>query len=119
VGVIAKIGDSYVNAFSKFRVDPNFNWEELEAIAKGFDKLMSGASDAFVKLKMGVGKLASDDMSLTDADRMKIINDVYNDLKAHLDAVNQFAQIVTSVSYIRSLDNKNTKAVEELYGFKK
>jgi hypothetical protein len=118
VGIIAQIGDSYVNAFTKFRLDPNFKWEELEAIAKGFDKLISGASDAFGELKMGIGKLSGDDMSLTDAERLKIIDDVHKVLQNHLGAVNQFTQTLTSVSYIRSIENKNTKVIEELYGFK-
>jgi hypothetical protein len=113
--LVSDIADAYVNAYSKFRMDPNFSMDEIAAIGAGYTKLIKESTRIFKEIDLGTKE---SDMSLTDKDRLDIIEKVYNELKDHKNLVIYFTRKMTCTSYIRSIDNKNMDVISKLYGLK-
>jgi hypothetical protein len=111
--MVGEIGDIYVNSFQKMLSDPNFRYEELTAIANGYSMLLQGSADMLLELKDVVNV---NGLSMTDHERMDIINYVYDRLKNHRNLVGYYTRKNISVSYLRAKKIGETERVIALYG---
>ena len=111
--LVGEIGDIYVNSFQKMLSDPNFRYEELAAISNGYTVLLQESSDMLLEMKDVVN---INGLSMTDHERMDIINYVYDRLKNHRNLVDYYTRKNISVSYLRAKKAGDADRVIALYG---
>lgn len=111
--LVGEISDIYVNSFQKMMVDPNFSVEELNAIASGYAKLLEQSNDLLNDLK-GVVNIST--LSLTDKDRMDIVDDCYKSMVEYRNLVRYYTNKNIGVSLLRAKQKKDTERVLSLYG---
>jgi hypothetical protein len=111
--IVGEIGDIYVNSFQRMLADPNFRYEELIAIANGYTILLQESADMILELKDVVNL---NGLSMTDHERMDIINYVYDRLKTHRNLVSYYTRKNISISYLRAKKAGETDRVVALYG---
>lgn len=111
--LIGEISDIYVNSFQLMMQDDNYSVEELGAIAFGYTKLLAESSDLLKELKEVVN-ISS--LSLSDKERMDIIDRTYNEVRRYRNLVGYYTNKNISVSYLRSQKRGDTARVLALYG---
>lgn len=109
----AEIGDIYVQNFDRMLTDKNFSDRELSAIASGYTRLLQGAGDQLADLKTVINP---SDLSMTDKDRMDVVDKVYNEVRNYRDLTVYFTRKNVNVSYLRAQKNNNTERIKALYG---
>jgi hypothetical protein len=75
--------------------------------------LLQDASDMILEIKDVVNV---NGLSMTDAERMQLINFVYDKLKAHRNLVAYYTRKNISISYLRAKKANDTQRVLALYG---
>jgi hypothetical protein len=111
--IVGEIGDIYVDAYGRMLSDPHFRYEELIAIANGYTILMQESADMILELKEVVN---TNGLSMTDHERMDIINYVYDRLKRHRNLVSYYTRKNISISYLRAKKAGDADRVAALYG---
>jgi hypothetical protein len=111
--LVGEIGDMYVNNFEKMLSDPHFRYEELTAISNGYTILLKESADMLLEMKNVVNV---NGLSMTDHERMNIINYVYDRLKDHRNLVSYYTRKNISISYLRAKKAGDTDRVVALYG---
>lgn len=111
--MIGEISDIYVNNFQKMLVDENYSPEELSAIASGYTKILEESSDIFQELKTVVSATG---LSMTDKERMDLVNQAYNEVKHFRDLTNYYTRKNISVSYLRAKKTNDLDRIMSLYG---
>jgi hypothetical protein len=111
--MVGEISDLYVTSFGKMLNDPNFNAQELNAIAFGYAKLLNESTELLKELKQIV---SASTLSLNDKERMDIIDKVYREVKTYCNLVRYYTNKNISVSFIRAKKKNDTQRVLELYG---
>jgi hypothetical protein len=111
--LVGEIGDIYVNSFQKMLSDPHFRYEELTAISNGYTVLLQESADMLLELKEVVNV---NGLSMTDHERMDIINYVYDRLKRHRNLVSYYTRKNISISYLRARKAGDADRVVALYG---
>jgi len=111
--IVGDINDIYVNNYQKMLSDPHFRQNELVAISKGYTVLLRESADMLMELKNVVNE---NGLSMTDAERMDIVNNVYENLRNHRNLVNYYTRKNISVSYLRAKKAGDTERVMSLYG---
>jgi hypothetical protein len=86
--------------------------EELGAIAFGYAKLLEQSGDLLVELKAVV---SSNGLSMTDKERLDIIDRTYNSVKKCRNLVSYYTNKNIAVSYLRSQRSGDTNRVIALY----
>ena len=114
IEMVSEITDIYVNGFNKMVTDPNFTHDELEAISGGYAKLLEEGGALITELKNVVTK--NNGLSLSDKERMEVIDQVYNKMVEYRNLTNYFTKKSISVSYLRANKKNDTKRVLDLYG---
>lgn len=111
--LVGDVSEMYVNNFGKMLNDPNFNEQELTAIANGYSILLNESTELLKELKQIVN---SSSLSLNDKERMDIIDQVYVKVKEYHNLVRYFTNKNISVSYLRAKKANNSQRVLGLYG---
>lgn len=111
--LVGEITDIYVGSFQKMMSDPNYSIEELNAIADGYAKLLEQSNDVLNELKSVVNIST---LSLTDKDRIDIVDDCYRSMAEHRNLVRYYTNKNIGVSLIRAKQKKDTQRVLSLYG---
>lgn len=111
--MVGEISDIYVNNFQKMLSDPNYSVEELNAIADGYAKLLEQSNDVLAELK-GVVNIST--LSLTDRDRMEVVDHCYNSMVEYRNLVRYYTNKNIGVSYLRAKKAGETSRVTSLYG---
>lgn len=111
--LVGDVSEMYVNNFGKMLNDPNFNEQELTAIANGYSTLLNESTALLKELKQIVN---SSSLSLNDKERMDIIDQVYLKVKEYHSLVRYFTNKNISVSYLRAKKANNSQRVLDLYG---
>ena len=101
------------NTLNGFLADPNFTADELAAISSGYAMLLDESSDVLQDLKNVVNVTG---MSLSDAERLAVIDRAYNSLMNYRNLVNYYTRKNISVSYLRAKKKNDTDRVLALYG---
>lgn len=111
--MVGEISDIYVNSFQKMMADPNYSVEELSAIANGYAKLLEQSNDVLNELR-GVVNISS--LSLTDKDRMDVIEHCHQSMVNYRNLVKYYTNKNIGVSYLRAKKKNDTDRVMALYG---
>ena len=111
--LVGDVSEMYVKNFGKMLNDTNFNEQELTAIANGYSILLNESTELLKELKQIV---STSSLSLTDKERMDIIDSVYIKVKEYHNLVRYFTNKNISVSYLRAKKANASKRVLELYG---
>ena len=98
--MVSDISGIYVNSYKKMLSDKNFTPKELDAIAFGYARLLEESSECLKELKDVVNVTS---LSMTDKERMDVIDRVYRDVKEYKGLVNYYTNKNISVSYLRAL----------------
>jgi len=108
-----EIGDIYVNSFQKMLSDTNYSFEELSAISSGYTFLLLEGANMLQEIREVVNV---NGLSMTDAERMTIVNTVYDKLLRHRNLVQYYTRKHIQVSYVRASRSNDTAKFFELYG---
>lgn len=111
--MVSDISGIYVNSYKKMLSDKNFTPKELDAIAFGYAWLLEESSECLKELKDVVNVTS---LSMTDKERMDVIDRVYRDVKEYKGLVSYYTNKNISVSYLRALKAGDTERVLSLYG---
>ncbi|WP_337560289.1 DUF4141 domain-containing protein [Phocaeicola plebeius] len=111
--MVSDISGIYLNSYKKMLSDKNFTPKELDAIAFGYARLLEESSECLKELKDVVNVTS---LSMTDKERMDVIDRVYRDVKEYKGLVNYYTNKNISVSYLRALKARDTERVLSLYG---
>lgn len=111
--MVGDISEMYVDNFGKMMSDPNFTPQELSAIASGYSKLLNESSGLLKDLKQIVN---SSELSMSDKDRIDIIDRVHDDVKDYYNLVRYYTNKNISVSFLRAKKKNDTARVLKLYG---
>ena len=111
--MVGDITDIYVNSFQKMMNDENFSVEELSAVASGYTKLLEESTGVLNELKTVVNIST---LSMTDKDRMDVVDKCYRDMKHYRNLVNYYTNKNISVSYLRAKKKHDLDRVLKLYG---
>lgn len=111
--MVSDISGIYVNSYKKMLSDKNFTPKELDAIAFGYARLLEESSECLKELKDVVNVTS---LSMTDKERMDVIDRVYRDVKEYKGLVNYYTNKNISVSYLMALKAGDTERVLSLYG---
>ena len=111
--LVGDISELYVTNYQKMLSDPNFTPAELDAIAFGYTKLLEESNGLLVELKTVV---SANGLSMSDKERMDIIDRVYRDLKEYRNLVAYYTNQNIAVSYLRAKEKNDTKRILSLYG---
>ena len=90
-----------------------FTEQELTAISFGYAKLLEESADVLQDLKKVVNISG---MSMTDAERLALIDRAYTSLLNYRNLVNYYTRKNISVSYLRAKKKNDTDRVMALYG---
>lgn len=113
VGLVMEISETYVDNYQKMLSDENYTSEELAAISSGYAMLIDESSDVLQDLKNVVNVTG---MSLTDAERLAIIENAYRSLLNYRNLVRYYTNKTISVSYLRARKKNDMDRVTALYG---
>lgn len=111
--MIGEISDTYVVSFQKMMRDENYTVEELGAIAFGYTKLLEESNDVLQEMK-GVVNITT--LSLSDKERMDMVDRCYNSVKRYRNLVGYYTNKNIAVSYLRAKKKGDTNRVLALYG---
>lgn len=113
IEMVADISEIYVRNYQKMLGDPNYTPDELSTISFGYAKLLSESADVLQDLKNVVNITG---MSLSDAERLAIIDQSYKLLLEYRNLVQYYTNKNISVSYLRAKKKNDTDRVMALYG---
>lgn len=111
--MVGEISEIYVTNFQKMLSDKNYTPQELTSIAFGYAKLLDESADVLQDLKNVVN---INGMSMSDAERLALIDRAYNSLLNYRNLVNYYTRKNISVSYLRAKKKYDTDRVMALYG---
>lgn len=114
VELVSEISQIYSTNFNKMLSDRNFSVSELEAISTGYAKLLNESGNLLADIKNVVS--ISNGLSMTDAERMSIIDEIHAKMVEHRNLVRNFSKKSISVSFIRSQEKGDLARVQSLYG---
>ena len=111
--LVGEISDIYVDGYRRLVTDTNFSVEELAAIAIGYKRIIEEAAGELKDL----GEIINPtDMSLTDKDRIDVVERVYGTLMRHRRLAGYFTRRCISVSLLRARTHRDMERVVALYG---
>ena len=111
--LIGEISDIYVSNYQLMLSDKNYTPDELTVIGTGYAKLLSESADVLQELKNVVN---INGLSMSDKERMDLIDRVYSSVKNYRDLVSYYTRKNISVSYLRAKKKNDTDRVMSLYG---
>ena len=111
--MVGEIGDIYINAYQRMIQDENYTLEELGAIAFGYTKLLEESAGLLLDLK---GIVNTSTLSMSDKERIDIIDRVYNSVKRYRNLVRYYTKKNISISYLRAQKKGDTERMLALYG---
>ena len=111
--MVGEISDIYVTSYRRMLADENFSPQELAAIAVGYTKIIEASASSLRELQDIVNPT---DLSLTDKDRLDVVDAVYIVLRKHRNLARYYTRKYISVSMLRARERGNANQVMLLYG---
>ena len=111
--MVGEISDIYVTSYRRMLADENFSPEELAAIAVGYTKIIQESANSLQELQDIVNPT---DLSLTDKDRLEVVDAVYIIMRKHRNLARYYTRKYISVSMLRARERGNSRQVMILYG---
>lgn len=94
--MVGDVSEIYVTNFQKMLGDENFSPEELDAIAFGYTKLLEESNGVLQDLKQVINVST---LSMTDKDRMDVVDDCYASMRRYRNLVNYYTNRNIAVSF--------------------
>lgn len=111
--LVGEISEMYVSNYGKMLADENFSAQELSAIASGYTQLLQRGANSLKDLQ---GIINPSTLSLTDKDRLDVVDKSHAEL-AHLrDLTAYFTRKMRSVALLRAYKKNEKKRALSLYG---
>ena len=111
--LVGEISDIYVDGYRRMVGDENFTPAELAAIAAGYARIIEESAGELKELQDIVNPT---DMSLTDKDRIDVVQRVYGGLRRHRDLARYYTRKNISISLLRAARKRDMEGVLSLYG---
>ena len=111
--LVGEISDIYVDGYKRMVSDENFTPAELAAIAAGYARIIEESAGELKELQNIVNPT---DMSLTDKDRIDVVQRVYGVLRRHRDLARYYTRKNISISLLRAARKRDMEGVLSLYG---
>jgi len=111
--MVGDVSEIYVTNFQKMLGDENFSSEELDAIAFGYTKLLEESNGVLQDLKQVINVST---LSMTDKDRMDVVDDCYASMRRYRNLVNYYTNRNIAVSFLRARKKNDLDRVLKLYG---
>lgn len=111
--LIGEISNIYVSNYQLMLSDNNYTPDELVVIGTGYTKLLGESADVLQELKNVVN---INGLSMSDKERMDLIDRAYNSVKNYRDLVSYYTRKNISVSYLRAKKKNDTDRIMSLYG---
>lgn len=111
--IVGEISDIYVEGYKRMVSDENFTPAELAAIAAGYARIIEESAGELKELQDIVNPT---DLSLTDKDRIDVVQRVYDTLRRHRDLARYYTRKNISVSLLRARARNDLDRVLSLYG---
>jgi len=111
--LVGEISDIYVDGYRRIVGDENFTPAELAAIAAGYARIIEESAGELKELQDIVNPT---DMSLTDKDRIDVVQRVYGVLRRHRDLARYYTRKNISISLLRAARKRDMEGVLSLYG---
>ena len=111
--LVGEISDIYVDGYRRMVGDDNFTPAELAAIAAGYARIIEESAGELKELQDIVNPT---DMSLTDKDRIDVVQRVYGVLRRHRDLARYYTRKNISISLLRAARKRDMEGVLSLYG---
>ncbi|MGC9352483.1 MAG: DUF4141 domain-containing protein [Mariniphaga sp.] len=111
--MIGEISDIYVSSFELMLQDEYYTAEELEAIAFGYTKLLEEGAATLKEMK---DVISSTGLSMTDKERMDIVDRCYNSVKHYRNLTRYYTNKNISISLIRAEQEGDKARILALYG---
>lgn len=109
----SQISDVYITSYQKMLADKNYTPKELSAIASGYTSLLQKSVSSLQEL----GDIVKpSEMSMTDHDRLDLINRIHGELTHYRDLTVYYTQKNISVSVLRAKEKRDAERVLSLYG---
>jgi hypothetical protein len=104
---------SYQSHFSIFKTDPHFNTNDLAYIRTVYEGIME---NSISNVERVTKVLTSFTVSMTDAQRMQIIDEAAKQIHKNYSDLQSFGQRTKQIAVKRAADQKDIKRLNELYG---
>ena len=111
--MVGDVSEISVTNFQKMLGDENFSPEELDAIAFGYTKLLEESNGVLQDLKQVINVST---LSMTDKDRMDVVDDCYASMRRYRNLVNYYTNRNIAVSFLRARKKNDLDRVLKLYG---
>ncbi|MCM1566414.1 MAG: DUF4141 domain-containing protein [Dehalobacter sp.] len=111
--MIGEISDIYVSSFELMLQDKYYTAEELGAIAFGYTKLLEEGAATLKEMK---DVISSTGLSMTDKERMDIVDRCYNAVKHYRNLTRYYTNKNISISLIRAEQEGDKARILALYG---
>lgn len=111
--MIGEISDIYVNSFELMLQDEYYTTEELETIAFGYTKLLEEGAATLKEMK---DVISSTGLSMTDKERMDVVDRCYNSVKHYRNLTRYYTNKNISISLIRAEQKGDKARILALYG---
>ena len=110
---VGEISDMYVSNYQLMLSDKNFSVRELAAIASGYTRILQGSANTLKDLQ---GIINPSDLSMTDKDRLDVVDKTYAELLRLRNLTSYYTRQNLSVSYIRARKSNDMERTLSLYG---
>ena len=110
---LKSVSNLYVDGYRRMVGDENFTPAELAAIAAGYARIIEESAGELKELQDIVNPT---DMSLTDKDRIDVVQRVYGVLRRHRDLARYYTRKNISISLLRAARKRDMEGVLSLYG---
>lgn len=111
--IVGDLSEIYVKSFNKMINDENFTAAELSAISVGYAKLLKEGTNELSDLYNIINPT---DMSLTDKDRLDVIDTVHKKLTRLRNLTSYYTRKNIAVSIMRATKKDNAERTYQLYG---
>ncbi len=106
----------YKSAYSKFKNDGNFNAGELSYLSNVYVNLFNQSVKNLDALTIII---TANKLRMSDDERLKAIDDIFNDMQDKLVFLRQFNNNTTILAIQRARERKEAKSLKTIYGINK
>lgn len=103
----------YKSAYNRFKDDGNFNPEEIRYLSNVYTNLFDQSLKNLDALTIII---TANKLRMTDDERLKAIDDIFDDMQDKLLFQRQFNNNTTILAIQRARDRKNAKSLQSIYG---
>lgn len=111
--MVGEISEIYVKNYDRMLSDPHFTSGELSSIAFGYSRLLEESTASLIDLQQIV---TPGEMSMTDKDRLDLIDRVYRELTRYRRLTDYYTRKNISVAMLRAEETNDVQRAIALYG---